>query len=102
MSRYVVRMKPMGSFFFGDERTFNFKEDMSGDTKNDKKLKFNIVKSRLLPQQTSILGMLRKEVLVNTGLIKNDWKYSEDDKQLMGKLIGAKASILVKSRNLDV
>ena len=63
MSRYIVELKPIGSFFFGGERTMRFdKEEIN-----------NIVQSKKFPQQTSILGMLRKEVLVKLGIYKANW-----------------------------
>ncbi|MCS4454093.1 hypothetical protein JTT00_01775 [Clostridium botulinum] len=57
MSKYLVKLKPVDSFFFGGEKVFDFYD-------GKKPLKNNIVKSREFPQQTSILGMIRKEILV--------------------------------------
>lgn len=75
--KYLVRLKPMGSFFFGSERTFG----LGNDNEN------YIIQSEYFPQQTSILGMLRKEILVIKGLIRDDWDYKSMQSQI-NKLIG--------------
>lgn len=86
MSKYLVTLKPISSFFFGGERTFEF---LDSDVQ---KQKYNIIKSGMFPQQTSILGMLRKEILIKSKLIRSDWgKYSSEEKDKMDKLIGEKS-----------
>lgn len=75
MSRYLVTLKPVEAFFFGGERTFEFY-----DENNKKELQNNIIKSSMFPQQTSVLGMLRKEILNIKKLIKEDWDYKDKDK----------------------
>lgn len=83
MSKYLVTLKPLSSFFFGGERTFEF---LNTDFE---KQKFNIIKSNMFPQQTSILGMLRKEILIKNKLIKSDLKkYEPEEKAQISKLIG--------------
>lgn len=58
MALYLLGLKPLGSFFFGGEVTF-------GDGENINYL----VKSNFFPQQTTILGMLRKEMLIQKGYL---------------------------------
>ncbi|WMJ82285.1 type III-B CRISPR module-associated Cmr3 family protein [Clostridium sp. MB40-C1] len=65
-NKYLVTLKPMGSFFFGSERTFGLGEDNE----------HYIIQSECFPQQTSILGMLRKEMLIIKNLIRYDWNYN--------------------------
>ena len=55
---YLASLKPLGPFFFGGEITF-------GDMVNENYL----VRSNLFPQQTTILGMLRKKLLMQKGYI---------------------------------
>lgn len=81
MSKYLVRLKPIENFFFGNERSFGY----------DNEDKSYIVKSNFLPQQTSILGMLRKEVLVKSDKLNDNYKYSAIEKEENEKLIGAKS-----------
>lgn len=58
MALYLLGLKPLGSFFFGGEVTF-------GDGENINYL----VKSNFFPQQTTVLGMLRKEMLIQKGYL---------------------------------
>lgn len=51
---YFFRLTPVGKFFFGNERTFGQGEEAN-----------YFVRSNAFPQQTSILGMLRLELLKN-------------------------------------
>jgi hypothetical protein len=47
-----IRLTPLGTFFFGGENTFGATENRN-----------YFVKSNLMPQQTSLLGLLRLELL---------------------------------------
>lgn len=58
MSKYLVKLLPLGKFFFGGDMTFKV---------NDKETAFSsyIIHSFMMPQQTSILGMMRFLILSN-------------------------------------
>lgn len=60
---YLIRLTPSGSFFFGGER------NLSG-TGNES----YFVHSRHFPQQTSLLGMLRFQILAAYGLLDKPHK----------------------------
>ncbi len=60
MSKYLIKLKPLTSFFFGGEETFG-----EGEVNYS-------VKSNYLPQQTTLLGMLRYELLAQNGLLGSD------------------------------
>ncbi|KEI13757.1 hypothetical protein Z959_02365 [Clostridium novyi B str. ATCC 27606] len=79
-NKYLVKLRPMGSFFFGSEKTFGLGEDNE----------HYIIQSECFPQQTSILGMIRKEILIIKKLIRNDWNYSKA-RDKVDKLIGSKS-----------
>ncbi|SFU71089.1 CRISPR-associated protein, Cmr3 family [Clostridium sp. DSM 8431] len=83
MAKYLAELKPIGSFFFGGERT-----QRDGDS-----LKNNIVSSNIFPQQTSILGMLRKKVLIeyDPKLYKVKWDYKSEEKEIIAELIGKRS-----------
>lgn len=53
--KYLVKLKPLDKFFFGREQTFE--EDNY------------FAKSALFPQQTQLLGMLRKEILIQNSFL---------------------------------
>lgn len=76
---YKVRLKPLDDFFFGGEQGFGF-----GHEKNENYL----IRSNTMPQQTTILGALRKLVLEQSGLLKNDFAYSKEERDKITQLIG--------------
>lgn len=69
---YLVTLRPTGNFYFGGERHFSFKGQ-----------KNYLVNSNRFPQQTSVLGMLRYELLRGAGLLNGV------DKTAEAHLIGA-------------
>lgn len=54
MSKYLVKLTPLGKFFFGGDMSFK-----SGREKEDENYVSYIIHSSTMPQQTSLLGMLR-------------------------------------------
>lgn len=92
MYEYLIRLKPLDMFFFGGEVTFS----RGGEVKNNgkqNKIKNYLVNSNLFPQQTSLLGMIRKQLLLQKeGLFKENPKdYTLHDKVKMGRLIGERS-----------
>ena len=83
MARYLIKLTPMRPFFFGGNITFG----KLGDEKNSNYL----VKSRQFPQQTAILGMIRKEILIQARLltrkINGEW-IDLDNKAKAVQLVG--------------
>ena len=78
MSRYLIYFKPLTPYFFGGEQTFGDGENVN-----------YFAKSNVFPQQTTILGTLRKEVLIQKGLFKENFSdYTDDKKIRMNELIG--------------
>lgn len=67
--KYLVKLKPINNFFFGSDVIF-------GNFKNEETSNY-LVKSRFFPQQTAILGLIRRQILVQKGLItkkvKGEW-----------------------------
>ena len=59
--RYLVTLKPLEPFLFGGNQTFG--------TLGDKEAGSYLVTSRQFPQQTAVLGMLRKELMTQAGLL---------------------------------
>ena len=60
MNKYLVTLKPLTPFFFGGENTFG-----------DGKINY-FARSNYLPQQTTILGMIRHQLLIQNNLIGTD------------------------------
>ena len=87
----LITLKPLKPYFFGGEITF------SDDS--------YIAYSRKLPQQTTLLGMLRKTLLLQNGLLtrkrKGYWVDKEND-NLAKKLVGDTSFDITKSFSLGV
>jgi len=81
--RYLITLKPLEPFFFGGEQTFG----ELGDKENSS----YIATSRLFPQQSAILGMIKKELLKAKGYLtrklKDEW-VDEDYKLQATNLVG--------------
>ncbi len=79
--RYLITLKPLEPFLFGGDNTF-------GDL-GDKMMGSYLVQSRYYPQQTTLLGMLQKEIMLQAGLLtrkrKGEWA---DDQTAVKELIG--------------
>lgn len=71
---YFFRLTPVGKFFFGNERTFGQDDETN-----------YFVRSNAFPQQTSILGMLRFELLKNG---ENTFPIIDSNKQAVEIRIG--------------
>lgn len=81
MSRvYRITLTPLTKFFFGGEKTF-------GTIGNDNYL----IRSERFPQQTTLLGMLRKAILDRYGLIDYKKKGQITNKQHAVRLIGTQS-----------
>jgi CRISPR-associated protein Cmr3 len=72
--KYRVTLTPLEPFVFGGDITFGNK----GDTTNSSYL----IKSRLFPQQSALLGMVKKEMMIQAGVltqkVKGIWVDSAD------------------------
>lgn len=101
MNSYLIRLTPVGKFFFGGDMTFSvgIKEqpnDRELTDKEKKQLEDNsryssyIIKSEKFPQQTSLLGMIRFLLLRNSPDLFDVDKNSirKDKKDKIKKLIG--------------
>ena len=88
MSTYLVRMTPLEPFTFGGEKGFRFEsQDVEKGRNNTANISYYQT-SRELPEQTTIIGMLRYLILRHNGVAKDFCKYTNDDKQKIHELIG--------------
>ena len=104
MSNYLIKLTPVGKFFFGGDMTFSvgtkdlpkewYKRPSEERKRIEDQVRFNtryasyIIKSEKFPQQTSLLGMLRFLLLQNSDLfdgVKIKDGTSEQVKALIGK-----------------
>jgi len=82
--RYLIKLTPLNPFFFGGGVTFGKKGDKERGT--------YLVKSRHFPQQSTILGMVRKELLIQKGFlttkVRGEWvdeRYKKEAKRFVGE-----------------
>lgn len=80
--KYIVRLTPVGSYFFGGETTF-------GDGKNQNYL----VGSCILPQVSAVLGVLRYEILRRNNLLETGSENDAEKKDKWPEYIGAPFNI---------
>lgn len=73
MINYKITLTPLDWFFFGGETTYD------GGTEAN-----YYAESRLFPQQTAIIGMLRYEILKKNGLLNVDSSHEREVKDLIG------------------
>ena len=60
--KYLITLKPLEPFFFGGEYTFG------GDDSRNEESRYSAV-STFFPQQSALLGMLRKTILIQEGCL---------------------------------
>ena len=81
---YFIKLKPLNPFYFGSTKSF----DDNRVNENYKKPYF--LKGNLYPQQTAILGMLRKKILEDNGIlvenVKRDNEQKNKEKEYIGKI----------------
>jgi len=88
---YKITLKPIGDFYFGGESSFGKpKSDMSKQEAYFAKSAY-FAQGEMFPQQTHVLGMLRKTILRKNGFMKlhknGEWvnRNHDDAKNLVGK-----------------
>jgi len=72
--RYLIKLTPLAPFLFGGDTTFG---KLDYDKKAENPEGTYLVKSRQFPQQSAILGMLRKEIMTQSGFltrkVRGEW-----------------------------
>lgn len=77
--KYLVTLKPLEPFIFGGDQTFGALGDKEEGT--------YLVKSRQFPQQTALLGMLKKEMMTQAGFLTRKRRGEWVDKQKRSKAV---------------
>lgn len=96
MSRYLITLTPAGRFFFGGDMTFKV-----GDDKGyNEKFSSYIIESGRMPQQTSLLGMLRFLILSNNCDVFDRNLQKITDTKEAGRIIG-RQSFSVSADNTE-
>ena len=79
---YLVKLRPLENYTLGTELGFT-DENFHGAGRSS-----YIATSGEVPDQTTVLGMVRFMVLKNCGILRTDFCYSSQEKQKISELIG--------------
>ncbi len=94
---YLIKLKPLGNFYFGGERSFREYEPKATEAEDREKDKDEtlsyIVESNYFPQQTALLGMLRFLLLRKSDFFENG-KIKAQDVAKAAVLIGPSSFML--------
>ncbi|MBR4344488.1 MAG: hypothetical protein IKP88_17605 [Lachnospiraceae bacterium] len=82
MIRYLVKLTPIGVYTFGTDQNYPFPGENYGKPSY-------IAETNLWPEQTTILGMLRYEILRNKSMIKDKNDYTCDELKKIEAIIGS-------------
>ncbi len=85
-----ISLKPLDKFFFGGENSFN--EGNKSDRDPSNRRSTYILHSRHFPQQTGALGLIRNQLLLQSGLLA-------DNTERIAKSDRAKARLLIGRHN---
>ncbi len=105
--RYLIKLKPLEPFFFGGEFTFG-----ADDTRKNETSRYSATSTEF-PQQTALLGMLRKMLLIEHGHLtmhkKGEWVDSIGGKKVKSQnyanasaLVGNEAFSYERAINLGI
>ena len=94
--KYLIKLKPLEPYFFGGDTTFG----VLGDEENGTYL----AKSRHFPQQSALLGMLKKEILTQANLltrkVRGEW-VNKELKEQANSLVGKEKFDILKQQKQD-
>lgn len=91
MSTYFVRMTPLEPYTFGGEKGFRFGSKDAENGRNNTVNTSYYQTSKEIPEQTTIIGMLRHLILRQAGVAKEFSEYTKEDREKIGDLIGNKS-----------
>ena len=101
--QYKITLTPLEPFIFGGDNTFG-KLLTDKEKKETPELGTYLVKSRQFPQQSAILGMLKKELMIQSKLltrkVRGEW-VDPKNKQHANNLVGNEKFDLLKKEIQD-
>lgn len=98
MSKYLIKLKPLGKYFFGGDMTFEV-----GDKSKEYNSKYSsyIIESNKFPQQTSLLGMMRYLLLTKSPEVFSLNENRITNKDDAAKIIGQTSFSVISGHKLD-
>ncbi|MBO5354088.1 MAG: hypothetical protein J6J42_07500 [Lachnospiraceae bacterium] len=83
--KYLVKITPLEPYSFGNDQNFVYPEEASTGKES------YFVRSKEIPEQTTILGLLRYLVLKEYGLLRTDFQYTPEERRQMKHCIGSRS-----------
>lgn len=80
---YLVNITPLKAYMFGTDQKFIY----PGEKLTGKESYY--IKSNEVPEQTTILGLLRFLILKQKGILRSDFQYTKEERARMAGCIGA-------------
>lgn len=93
--QYRVKMAPLEPYCFGTDQSAPY----IGAENSGKATYF--IKSKELPEQTTLLGALRYMILEGQGLLKGNFDYTPEDRQRMAECIGPESFRFISEKKQD-
>ncbi len=92
-----ISLRPLDKFFFGGEGSFR------EDDKDDSRRSTYLLHSRYFPQQTGVLGLVRNQLLLQSGLLEsNASRMSKGNRHKAKMLIGPQNFVKEKTDDFGV
>lgn len=82
---YLIKFRPLEPYAFGTDQGFVY----PGENRTGKESYF--VRSKDMPEQTTILGLMRYLILQHKGLLKTNFDYTKEEREAMKACIGPKS-----------
>ena len=84
---YLAILKPREPYTFSTDQKSPFMKE--GEVATGKESYF--IESNIMPEQTTIWGMMRLLLIEQSNLMKSDYNYEEKDIQEIHKMVGAES-----------
>ncbi len=81
---YLMRMKPLEPYTFGTDIGFRFKMEETAGKKKEKEIAGKVsylIPSKEMPEQTTVLGILRYLILKEKDILCPDFRYSSKEQE---------------------
>lgn len=80
--KQLVKITPIEPYAFGTDQKFQYPDQKATGKES------YFIRSETVPEQTTILGMLRFMILKQKGILRSDFQYKEEQRIQMAKCIG--------------
>ena len=93
--QYLVKMTPLEPYCFGTDQSAPY----IGAENGGKGTYF--IRSKALPEQTTLLGTLRCMILESQGLLKENFDYTPEERQQMAACIGPESFRFISEKEAE-